>query len=132
MNKDAVLLLGRILVAILFVPAGWGKLMGGLAGTAGYIASKGLTMPGVLAAGAIVVELGVGLAFLVGWKGRWAALILALFSLVAALLFHNFWSMTDAAAISNNRINFYKNIAMVGGLLFAYVTGPGRYSVDRA
>jgi putative oxidoreductase len=132
MNKDAVLLLGRILVAILFVPAGWSKLTGGLAGTAGYIASKGLPMPGVLAAGAIVVELGVGLAFLVGWKGRWAALILALFSLVAALLFHNFWSMTDAAAISNNRINFYKNIAMVGGLLFAYVTGPGRYSVDRA
>jgi putative oxidoreductase len=132
MNKDAVLLLGRILVAILFVPAGWSKLTGGLAGTAGYIASKGLPMPGVLAAGAIVVELGVGLAFLVGWKGRWAALILALFSLVAALLFHNFWSMTDAAAISNNRINFYKNIAMVGGLLFAYVTGPGRNSDDRA
>lgn len=130
MNRDIVLLVGRILVALLYVPAGWAKLSG-FQGTASYIASVGLPMPQLLAAGAVIVELGVGLVFLIGWKTRWAALILALFTLVAALFFHNFWSMTDAAAIGANRINFYKNLAMVGGLLFAYVAGPGRYSVDK-
>jgi putative oxidoreductase len=107
-------------------------LVGGFAGTAGYIASKGLPMPEVLAIGAIIVELGVGLAFLFGWKARWAALILALFSVVAALFFHNFWSMTDAAEIGANEINFYKNLGVAGGLLFAWVAGPGRYSMDKA
>lgn len=131
MNKDAVLLLGRILVASLFVPAGWGKLMG-FAGVVGYIASKGLPLPQVLAAGAVIVELLVGLAFLIGWKARWAALLLALFTLVAAVFFHNYWSMADAAAAASNRVNFYKNIALVGALLFAWVSGPGRYSLDRA
>lgn len=129
MNKDAAQLLGRILIATLFVPAGFGKLTG-LQGAAGYIASVGLPMPQVLAVCAVIVELGVGLAFLIGWKTRWAALILVLFTLGAALFFHNFWSMTGAGAIANNQIHFFKNIAIAGGLLFAYAAGPGRYSVD--
>ncbi|MEP7062286.1 MAG: DoxX family protein [Betaproteobacteria bacterium] len=132
MNKDITQLLGRILIAILFVPAGWGKLMGGFAGTVGYVASKGLPMPQVLAAGAIFCELFVGLALLVGFKTRWAALLLALFTVVAALFFHNFWAMSDVAAAATNKINFFKNLAIAGGLLFVYVAGPGRYSVDKA
>ncbi len=132
MNKDVVQLVGRILIAILFVPAGWGKLMGGFAGAVGYIASKGLPMPQVLAAAAIVLELGIGLALLVGWKTRWAALLLAFFTLVAALFFHNYWAMSDVAAAAANKINFFKNLAIAGGLLFIYVAGPGRYSVDKA
>ncbi len=130
MNKDAVLLLGRILVALLFVPAGFGKLMG-FDGAASMIGGAGFPMPQLLAAGAVCVELGVGLAFLVGWKARWGALILALFTVAAAFMFHHYWTMEGAAA-GANKINFYKNMAICGALLFAYVFGPGRYSVDKA
>ena len=126
--KDALLLVGRILVAVLFVPAGFGKLMG-FSGTVAYIGSH-LPMPQVMAVGAIVVELGVGLAFLVGWKGRSAALILALFTLVAALVFHNFWASPEAQ-MAAQKLNFLKNMAIAGGLFFAYAYGPGRYSVDK-
>jgi len=130
MNKDGVLLLGRILVALLFVPAGFGKLMG-FDGTVGMLAGMGLPIPQLLAVGAVVVELGVGLAFLLGWKARWAALILAIFTLATALIAHHFWTMSRAAA-GMNQIHFFKNMAICGGLLFACVFGPGRYSLDRA
>ena len=130
MNKDGVLLLGRILVALLFVPAGFGKLMG-FEGTVGMLAGMGLPLPQLLAVGAVVVELGVGLAFLLGWKARWAALILAIFTVATALMAHHFWTMSGAAA-GMNKIHFFKNMAISGGLLFACVFGPGRYSLDRA
>jgi putative oxidoreductase len=130
MAKDWLLLLGRILVAILFVPGGFSKLMG-FAGTVGYISHSPLPFPTLMAIGAIVVELGVGLAFLVGWKARWAALILALFTLAAGFFFHNFWASPEAA-MAMQKINFMKNLAIAGGLFFAFVFGPGRMSVDRS
>jgi putative oxidoreductase len=129
MSKDALLLLGRILVAILFVPSGFAKLTG-FEGTVGYISHSGLPFPTLMAIGAVVVELGVGLAFLVGWKARWAALILAVFTLAAGFLFHNFWASPEAA-VAMQKINFLKNLAVAGGLFFAFVFGPGRLSVDR-
>jgi putative oxidoreductase len=129
MAKDWLLLLGRILVAILYVPSGFGKLTG-FAGTVGYISQSPLPFPTLMAIGAVVVELGVGLAFLVGWKARWAALILAVFTVAAAVAFHNYWAAPEAA-MAMQRINFMKNLAVAGGLLFAYVHGPGRLSVDR-
>lgn len=121
-------LLGRILIALLFIPAGVGKI-GGFAGTTGYIASKGLPMPAVLAAGTIVVEVLVALALLVGFKTRWAALILAVFTVLAALLFHNFWAMPAEQQMMQS-INFYKNLAIAGGLLFVAAFGAGPLSVD--
>ncbi|MFN3399930.1 MAG: DoxX family protein, partial [Ferrovibrio sp.] len=84
-------LLGRILIALLFIPAGINKITG-FSGTVGYIASKGLPLPQVAAAGTIVVEVVVGLALLVGFKARYAALILAAFTVAASVLFHNFWA----------------------------------------
>jgi putative oxidoreductase len=126
--KDALLLLGRILVAVLFVPAGFGKLMK-FSGTVASIGTH-LPIPEVMAAGAIGVELGVGLAFLIGWKGRWAALILALFTIVAALVFHNFWASPEAQ-FAAQKLNFLKNMAIAGALFFAYAHGPGRYSLDK-
>jgi len=127
--KDWLLLLGRILIAILYVPGGFAKLTG-FAGTVGYIAQSPLPFPTLMAIGAIVVELAVGLAFLVGWKARWAALILALFTLAAGVVFHNFWASPEAA-MAMQKINFMKNLAIAGGLFFAFVFGPGRISVDR-
>ena len=129
MAKDWLLLFGRILVAILYVPAGFGKLTG-FAGTVGYLSQSPLPFPTLMAIGAIVVELFVGLAFLVGWKARWAALILAVFTVAAGVVFHNYWAAPEAA-MAMQKINFMKNLAIAGGLLFAYVFGPGRLSVDR-
>ncbi|HMM52076.1 MAG TPA: DoxX family protein [Burkholderiaceae bacterium] len=121
-------LVGRIAMAWLFVPAGWGKIMS-LSGTAGYIASKGLPMPMVLAAIAMVIELVCGLAVLVGYRTRIAAAALAVFTLVAAIFFHNYWTL-PADQQMLQKIMFDKNIAIVGGLLFLVGFGPGGFSVD--
>ena len=78
-GRDVAALVGRILIAIMYIPAGFSKI-GGFAGTAGYIASKGLPLPEVGAAIAIAVEVVAGIALLIGWKTRWAALLLAVFT----------------------------------------------------
>lgn len=121
-------LLGRILLALLFIPAGYNKI-GSFSGTAGYIASKGLPLPEVGAVIAIVVELGVGIALLVGFKARYAALVLALFTLAASVFFHNFWAM-PAEQVMMQQLMFMKNLAVVGGLLFVAAFGAGPFSLD--
>jgi putative oxidoreductase len=119
---------GRLLLALIFVLSGFSKI-GGFAGTVGYIASKGLPLPELAAIGAIVLELGAGLMLALGWKARWAALALAAFTLVAALIFHNFWGAPPEAA-QNQMIHFMKNLAMVGGLLYVAAFGSGALSID--
>ena len=126
--QDTFALLGRILLAWLFVPAGWGKIAG-FAGTAGYIASKGLPMPEVLAAAAIAIELGLGLLLLVGWQTRWAALGLAIFVAVITPIFHNYWAMPEAQQMMQKQA-FGKNLAIVGGFLAFAAFGAGRFSID--
>ena len=129
MIKDWLLLVGRVLVAVLFVPGGFSK-MTHFATTVAHIAKSPLPLPTLMAAGAVVVEFGVGLAFLLGWKARWAALLLAVFTLAAGLLFHDFWASPEAQ-MAMQKVNFMKNLAIAGGLFFAYVFGPGRLSIDR-
>jgi putative oxidoreductase len=127
--RDVAALVGRILIAIMYIPAGFSKI-GGFSGTAGYIASKGLPLPEVGAAIAIVVELVGGIMLLIGWKARWAAIALAVFTLAATFFFHNFWAMpADQQMVQ--KLMFDKNIAIVGGLLLAFAFGPGRISVDK-
>lgn len=116
-------LLGRLLVALLFVPAGFSKISG-FTGTVGYIASKGVPLPELAAAAAIAVELGLGLLLLVGFKTRWAALGIAVFTLVVTSIFHAFWIDPLQSQA------FFKNIAVVGGLLTMMAWGPGAWSVD--
>jgi putative oxidoreductase len=127
--QDVAALVGRLLLAALFIPSGFSKLTG-FAGTVGYIASKGLPLPEVGAAIAVAVELGVGILFAIGFKARWMALILAVFTLAAGILFHNYWA-ADAAQKMMQSINFWKNVAITGGFLMAFAFGPGRYSLDR-
>ena len=121
-------LTGRVLLALLFLPAGIGKI-GGFAGTVGYIGSVGLPLPQLAAVLAIVVEVGGGLALLAGYGTRLAALALALFTLVASFLFHNFWAVPPEQVMMQ-QLMFFKNIAVVGGLLVLAAHGAGAYSVD--
>lgn len=122
-------LMGRVLLALMFVPSGFSKISN-FDGTVGYIASKGLPLPPVLAGGTIAVEVVAGLALLLGLKARWAALVLAAFALLAAMFFHNFWALPPAEQMAQS-IAFYKNLAITGGLLFVAAFGPGPVSVDR-
>ena len=123
-------LVGRVLLAVLFIISGFGKI-GGFEGTAGYIASKGLPMPQVVAAGTIALELGGGILLAIGYKARWAALAIAVFTLLAAVIFHNFWAV-EAAQKMTQQINFLKNLSIAGGMLMVFAFGPGRYSVDKS
>jgi putative oxidoreductase len=125
---DAMALLGRLLIAYMFVPSGWSKLMG-FAGTAGYIASKGVPLPEVCAGIAVAAELGLGLLLLVGWRARWAALGLAIFVAVITPIFHNYWAVPDAQVMMQ-KLNFTKNLAITGGLLAFAAFGAGRLSFD--
>lgn len=121
-------LTGRILIALIFVMAGFSKI-GGFDGTVGYIASKGLPMPQLLAIGAILVELGGGILLIVGRNARLAAAALFVFTAMTALFFHNFWAVPPAET-QNQMINFMKNISMMGGLLFVVVHGSGPFSLN--
>ncbi|RIX85477.1 DoxX family protein [Acidovorax cavernicola] len=127
--QDTLALIGRVLLAVLFVPAGFGKLMG-FAGTVGYISSVGAPLPQVAAVIAIVVELGLGLLLLVGFKTRLSAIVLAIFTVAAAVMFHNYWGMPAEKAFVN-QLMFFKNIAIAGGLLAFAAFGAGRFSIDK-
>jgi putative oxidoreductase len=131
MNKqyDGMALLGRVLLSLIFVISGAKKIMT-FAGTAGYIASKGLPAAEILTALTICVELGGGLLLLVGWKARWAALALAVFTALAAALIHNFWAMSGQEAMTN-QIHFMKNLSIAGGMLMVVAFGAGRFSIDK-
>ena len=128
-GKNVAALVGRVLLALMFVWAGFGKIIG-YEGTAGWMASAGMPMVGVFLPLAILVELGGGIALIVGFKARWVALALAGFTLVASLIFHNSWTMTGDAVMTN-MLFFYKNVAVIGGMLMVFAFGPGRISVDR-
>jgi putative oxidoreductase len=121
-------LIGRVLIAIFFIPSGLGKITG-FSGTVGYIASAGLPAPALGAVIAIIVEVVVAAALLVGWQARWAALIMAVFTIVAALFFHQFWAAPADQQVMQN-IHFFKNMAIAGGLLFVFAFGAGAYSLD--
>jgi putative oxidoreductase len=117
------------LLGSIFVLSGFQKLMG-FSGVAAGIAGKGLPMPELLAVLTVIIELGAGLLLVVGWKARWAAFLLFLFVIPVSLVYHNFWTMEGAQA-AVNKIQFMKNVSIMGGMLLAAAFGPGRYSVDK-
>jgi putative oxidoreductase len=117
--RDEAILIARVLLVVLFVVFGWGKLTN-YTGTVGYMAQVGAPTPSVAA---LVVAVAIGL-----WT-RPLALVLAVYTLGTALIGHPFWTM-EGATRYGNAINFYKNISIIGGFLLLYVTGAGKYSMD--
>jgi putative oxidoreductase len=126
--KTPFVLVGRILIAFMFMQAGYEKLTD-LTGTAGYIAGGGLPNSTALAGLTGTFELVAGLAILIGFKARWAALVLAGFTLVAAILYHRYWTApADQQMIM--QLLFMKNMAIAGGLLVIAALGTGPASLD--
>ncbi|MBL8361566.1 MAG: DoxX family protein [Rubrivivax sp.] len=129
-TKTSLVIAGRLLLALMFVLAGFSKL-GNLEGTAGYIASGGLPMASVLAVIVGLLELFGGLAIAVGFQARWAALALGLFTLAATLLFHRFWAVPAEQAFVQ-QLMFMKNLSVAGGLFLVAAFGAGPASIDNA
>ncbi|HEX5961526.1 MAG TPA: DoxX family protein [Rhodanobacteraceae bacterium] len=115
----------RLLVAQIFIISGWQKLMG-FSGTAGYFASLGIPLANVVTPLVIIIELVGGLMLLFGLKTRWVAAILAVFTVASALIAHT------AFLEPGQTINFMKNLAMAGGLMWFIKHGAGSASVDAA
>jgi putative oxidoreductase len=129
MNVPApVVVIARILLALMFVLAGFSKFAN-LEGTAGYVASGGLPLPGVVAFLTAVLELVGGIALIVGFQARIVALVMALFTIAASLLFHNFWAM-PADQQFMQQLMFMKNLSVAGGLLMVFALGAGPASLD--
>jgi putative oxidoreductase len=125
---DVVALLGRLAMGWIFVSSGFGKLSD-VAGFAGVLAKRGVPAPSLLGWIGAIVEFGGGLLIIFGLKIRYAALLMVLFVIVATLISHRYWEYPVAEIVAQ-RSNFWKNVTILGGLLFMFLAGAGRYSVD--
>lgn len=126
---NALWLVGRILVAAIFIQSGWGKLMD-LGGFGAMLDGAGLPLSSVLAPIGAVVEFVGGLAILLGLGTRYAALALIVFTALATLIAHRFWTY-PVEQQQAQMVQFTKNVAIIGGFLFVFVTGGGHYSLER-
>src|SRR5215813_14488728 len=125
--SDVVLLIGRILLGWIFVRSGYGKLFDIPAYAATF---PGRGLPTFLAYIAVPAEFFGGLALMFGFATRYAALIMTIFMLVATFSSHRYWDLTDAAARRAQDSNFYKNMAILGGIFLLFVCDPGQFSLD--
>jgi putative oxidoreductase len=125
---DEVVLAARILLVVLFLVFGWGKLTD-YSATVGYMAQTGAPMPPISALVAIAVELFASIAVVLGAWTRPLAVLLAICALATGIIGHHYWTMAGADQYAN-MTNFYKNISIMGGFMLLYITGAGKYSVD--
>jgi putative oxidoreductase len=127
-SQDALLLFGRVLMAFIFVESGFGKLLD-MGGFAASLASKGVPFATVLGVIGACVEFFGGLAVLLGLQTRYAAALVAVFTVVATAISHRYWEFSDVARRAQE-VNFHKNVCIVGGFLLLMATGGGRFSLD--
>jgi putative oxidoreductase len=129
-NTSVVPLAGRLMISAIFISSGLSKLAAHPA-MAGYAAAKGLPDAGLAVWLAAAIEVFGGLAILLGFQTRIAAWVLFVYLIPTSLVFHNFWALQGMERM-DNQIHFFKNIAIMGGLLFVATFGAGAYSVDAA
>ena len=122
-SNSLAILIGRVLLSIMFIVAGFGKLTA-IGATAGWFGSIGLPVPTVTAVVVGLVELIGSLAILVGYRTRTAALVLAVFTVAATLIAHT--NLADQV----QQLFFLKNLAITGGFLALAAGGAGAYSID--
>ena len=115
MNARYLVMFGRVLLSVIFLLSGLGKIID-WDGNAQLMASQGMPLIPLLLVGAIVTELAGGLSVLVGWKARWGALLLFLYLIPTTLIFHDFWAFTGTE-MQTQLVNFLKNLSIMGGLL---------------
>lgn len=127
-SQKTLPLSGRVLLALLFVAAGLSKA-NDFSGTAVYIGSVGLPFTQALTALTILTEIGAGIALVLGFYTRSSALVLAVFTILASVFFHPFWSVPEEQQFITQLL-FFKNIAITGGLLLLAAAGPGEWSID--
>jgi putative oxidoreductase len=125
---DELIFVARFFLVLLYLIFGWSKLTH-YSGTVVYMVQAGAPLPSLSAIVAIIMELFVSIAIVVGILTRPLALLLALYTLATAIIGHHYWTMTGADQYES-MINFFKNISIIGGLLLLYVTGAGKYSLD--
>jgi putative oxidoreductase len=130
MNRvnDAALLIGRLLLAALFLPAGITKAMG-FAAFSASLAAKGLPFADAWAVAAVAIEVLAPIALILGVVPRWTALALIAFVIMATATSHRYWEFADAAARRVQEVNFYKNSGILAGVLFYFVSGAGAWSM---
>lgn len=126
---DALALVGRILLGLLFLMNVWPRLSSGVGGFARYLASLGVPAPEFFAWVSSAIELVAGIALILGVATRYSALLLLLYVIVATVFAHRYWEY-PAVAQTAQYFNLIKNLAVMGGLLLLFVTGAGRFSVD--
>ncbi len=129
-NRDGMILFVRIVMMVMFMYSGFGKLTD-FQGTVGYLASLHAPVPQLAAAVSVAMELGVGIALILGLWVRPLALLLAVFVLCASCMGHPFWTMQGADR-AMNLLQFLKNLSIISGLLLLVVTGGGRYALTRS
>ena len=126
-TSDIVLLIGRILLGWIFVRSGYGKLFN-IDAVAASFTPRGI--PAFMAYISVPAEFFGGLALMFGFATRYAVMVMVIFMLVATFSSHRYWEFADAAARRAQDSNFYKNMAILGGLGFLFVCGAGRLSLD--
>jgi len=118
----------RLLLSFMFILSGLQKITG-YAGTQQYMEAMGV--PGALLPLAILTEVAGGIALLLGWQARIAAVLLAGFSVISGLLFHFLPSLgMEGMAAQGEMISFMKNLTIAGGMLMVVAAGPGKWSLD--
>ena len=126
--QSQALLVGRILIAVLFLVFGIRAVLG-FSGSVGYFTKLGFPAPQAMVVLSILVHIGCGALLLVGWQTRRAAWLLIALVVIATLMAHRFWDSEPAQYVAQ-LTSFLKNLAIIGGLLYIAAFGPGALSVD--
>lgn len=126
--RDFLLLVARVLIGWIFVASGWRKLMD----IPGFVKTMPRRdLPELLGYIAPPVEFIGGVCLLLGFATRYAALVMLLFVIIASFSSHRYWNFTDPAQYTNQNSHFWKNVAIKGGLVLLFITGAGRFALDR-